>query len=138
MRHRVKGKHLKRSSDHRRQLRTALMRALIEHERIETTLAKAQFIRDDAEKLVTIAKKGLAAENAQDGVHARRLAASRLANDRELVGKLFDSIAPRFASRPGGYTRIYKLGPRKGDAAEMVLLEFVDRGTGEAAKGKSK
>ncbi|MBE2183022.1 MAG: 50S ribosomal protein L17 [Anaerolineae bacterium] len=127
MRHRVKGKHLKRSSDNRRQLRLALATALLEHERIETTLAKAQFIRDDVEKMVTTAKHGLASDDPADGVHARRLVASQLNNNRELVGKLFNTIAPRYASRQGGYTRIYKLGPRKGDNAEMVLLEFVDR-----------
>lgn len=129
MRHRVKGKHLKRDTGQRRALRLALAKALIEHERIETTAAKAEFVRDYVEKLVTTAKRGLAADDPARGVHARRIAASRLGNDRELVSKLFDQLAPRYESRPGGYTRIYKLGPRKGDAAEMVLLEFVDRDT---------
>ncbi|KXK20099.1 MAG: 50S ribosomal protein L17 [Chloroflexi bacterium OLB15] len=127
MRHRVKGKHLKRTSDNRRQLRMALATALLQHERIETTLAKAQFVRDDVEKMVTTAKNGLASSDPADGVHARRLVASQLNNNRALVTKLFDTIAPRYASRQGGYTRIYKLGPRKGDNAEMVLLELVDR-----------
>jgi large subunit ribosomal protein L17 len=137
MRHRVRGKHLGRNRDTRSQLATALSTALVKHERIQTTLAKAQFIRDDVEKLVTLAKNGLAGNEGQ-AVHARRIASSRLNNDRELVAKLFNTIAPRYASRPGGYTRIYKLGPRKGDAAEMVLLEFVDRSTGEEATGSSK
>lgn len=129
MRHRVKGKQLGRDFDERRRLRTALASALIEHERIQTTQAKADFIRSDVEKLVTIAKKGLA--DGGNAVHARRLAASYLNNNRLLVSRLFDQIAPRFADRTGGYTRIYKLGPRKGDNAEMVLLEFVDRPAAE-------
>lgn len=134
MRHRVKGKHLKRDTGQRAALRLALTIALLKHERIETTEAKAQFVRGHVEKLITTAKQGLAAaaEDANRGVHARRLAASRLNNDRELVAKLFDELAPRYESRPGGYTRIMKIGPRKGDAAEMVLLELVDRSTPEA------
>ncbi|MDL1901306.1 50S ribosomal protein L17 [Anaerolineae bacterium CFX9] len=129
MRHRVKGKLLNRDTDHRKALRLALTSALIRHERIQTTRAKAEFVRDHVEKLVTKAKQGLvmAEDKPERGVHARRIVASRLNNDRELVGKLFDTIAPRYKERPGGYTRILKLGPRKGDAAEMVLLEFVDR-----------
>lgn len=136
MRHRVHGKQLNRDYDARRRLRMQLLTALIQHERIETTEAKAEFIRADLEKLVTIAKKGLAAPDTS-GVHARRLAASRLNNDRDLVGKLFDEIAPRFQARAGGYTRVYKLGPRKGDAAQMVLLEFVDRQEKPAEDKKS-
>lgn len=126
MRHRVHGKHLNRTYDERRRLRMQLLTAMVQHERIETTEAKADFVRGELEKLVTVAKHGLANPEAK-GVHARRIAASRLNNNRDLVGKLFDDIAPRYTSRPGGYTRIYKLGPRKGDAAQMVILEFVDR-----------
>jgi large subunit ribosomal protein L17 len=104
--------------------------ALFEHGRIKTTKAKADFVRGHVEKLITVAKRGLAkAEASGDeakAVHARRIAASRLNNNRVVVGKLFDELAPRYADRPGGYTRIYKLGPRKGDNAEMVLLELVD------------
>lgn len=129
MRHRLKGKYLGRSSGHRKQLRLALATALLKHERIETTQAKAAFVRDFVEKLITTAKRGLAHEDPAYGVHARRIAASRLNNDRELVQKLFDQIAPRYKERNGGYTRVYKLGPRKGDAAPMVLLELVDRET---------
>jgi large subunit ribosomal protein L17 len=128
MRHRKAGKHLSRSTDNRRHLRLALTIALLQHGRIRTTRAKADFVRGHVEKLVTLAKRGLAHEDPMRGVHARKLAASRLNNDRVLVQKLFDEIAPRFAERPGGYTRILKLGPRKGDAADMVLLEFVERG----------
>jgi len=131
MRHRVKGKKLGRNTGQRKALRLNLTMALFEHERIETTQAKAQFVRGHAEKLITIAKRGLAkAEKTGDpavAVHARRLAASRLNNNRQMVQKLFDELAPRYGDRPGGYTRIYKLGPRKGDNAEMVLLELVDR-----------
>lgn len=129
MRHRVHGKKLGRDSGERKALRLALATALLQHERIETTHAKAQFVRSYVEGLITTAKRGLASGIPERGVHARRLAASRLNNDRELVGKLFDTLAPRYAERPGGYTRIIKLGPRKGDSAEMVLLELVDRAT---------
>ena len=127
MRHRVYGKQLGRDSGQRKALRLALATALIQHERIETTAAKAAFVRTYVEGLITTAKRGLAQNDAARGVHARRIAASRLNNNRELVGKLFDTLAPRYAERPGGYTRVIKLGPRKGDSAEMVLLELVDR-----------
>ena len=136
MRHRVAGKKLNRSSGHRKALRRNMVTALLYHERIETTEAKAKAIRGQAEKLITLAKRGLAAEgeDAARGVHARRLAAGRM--DRwitdssgtrvDILEKLFGEIAPRYMDRPGGYTRIYKLGPRKGDAAPMVLLELVE------------
>ena len=130
MRHRIKGKKLSRSTGHRRALRMNLALALFEHGRIKTTKAKADFVRGHVEKLITVAKRGLAKAEASgkesDAVHARRIAASRLNNNRVAVGKLFDELAPRYADRPGGYTRIYKLEPRKGDNAEMALLELVD------------
>lgn len=136
MRHRVAGKKLNRSYDQRRALRRNLVTALFYHGRIETTEAKAEAIRGQAEKLITLAKRGLAAEeeNPARGVHARRLAAARLnrwVTDEDgtrvdIVKKLFEEIAPRYVDRPGGYTRMYKLGPRKGDAAPMVLLELVE------------
>ena len=93
-------------------------------ERIETTRAKAMAIRGDAERLITLARNSAKGSDIQK-VNARRLAASRMGN-AAVVKKLFDDIAPRYANRPGGYTRIYKLGPRQGDAAEMVLLELVE------------
>lgn len=131
MRHQVKGKKLSRTSGHRKALRLNLTLALLTHERIKTTEAKAEFVRGHAEKMITLAKRGLAKAQAtgrdEVAVHARRVAASRLNNDRVVVQKLFDELAPRYAERPGGYTRMYKLGPRKGDNAEMVLLELVDR-----------
>jgi large subunit ribosomal protein L17 len=127
MRHRRAGKHLGRSSKQRKALRLALSRALLTHERIKTTRAKADFVRGHVEKLITKAKRGLAHDDPQRAVHARRIVASRLNNDRDLVQKLFDELAPRYEDREGGYTRILKLGPRKGDAADMVLLELVDR-----------
>lgn len=130
MRHRIKGKKLNRDSGHRKALRLNLARALFENGRIQTTRTKADYVRGHAERLITLAKRGLkkAEEtgNESAAVHARRIVASRLNNDRVLVQKLFDEIAPRYAEREGGYTRIYKLGPRKGDNAEMVLLELVD------------
>ena len=130
MRHRVAGKKLSRSTAHRKALRRNLVIALFTHGRIRTTRAKAESMRGQAEKLITRAKRGLRAEveNPAQGVHARRMAAAQLNNDRKLVGKLFDEIAPRYMERPGGYTRMLKLGMRKGDAASMVLLELVEEG----------
>jgi large subunit ribosomal protein L17 len=127
MRHRVVGKKLGRDGAQRKALRLSLTLALLEHERIETTRAKADFVRGHVEKLITLAKRGLAHEDPQRAVHARRIAASRLNNDRVVVQKLFDKLAPRYEERAGGYTRIIKLGTRKGDNAEVVLLELVDR-----------
>jgi large subunit ribosomal protein L17 len=127
MRHRVSGKKLSRDRGERKALALSLTQALLKYERIKTTRAKAEFVRGKAEKLISIAKRGLAQDDPNRGVHARRIAASRLNNDRELVGKLFDVLAPRYQERPGGYTRMYKLEPRRGDRAEMVLLELVDR-----------
>lgn len=124
MRHRVAGKKLGREKDERRALRRNLIKQLFEHERIRTTRAKAQAVRGEAERLITLAKRGNAAEEAEM-VHTRRLAAARLA-DPDIVKKLFDDIAPRYADRPGGYTRMLKLGLRRGDAAEMVILELVE------------
>ncbi len=130
MRHRIKGKKLNRDSAHRKSLRRNLAMQLFENGRIRTTRAKADYVRGYAERIITIAKRGLArAEEAGDeapAIHARRLVASRLYNDRVLVQKIFDDIAPLYAERQGGYTRIYKLGPRKGDNADMALLELVD------------
>jgi large subunit ribosomal protein L17 len=124
MRHQVAGQKLGRPSGQRTALRRNLMTELFRHERIRTTRAKADSIRGAAEKLITTAKHGAAAGDIK-AVNARRLVAARL-NDPEVVKKLFDDIAPRYASRPGGYTRIVKLGPRLGDAAEMVLIELVE------------
>ncbi|HEC34895.1 MAG TPA: 50S ribosomal protein L17 [Chloroflexi bacterium] len=136
MRHRVAGKKLNRSGGHRRALFRNLVSALIRHERIETTEAKARAVRRQAEKLITLAKRGLAAEaeNPLRGVHARRLAAARMhrwvrepdGTRVDLVKKLFEEVAPRYMDRPGGYTRIVKLGLRKGDAAPMAVLELVE------------
>jgi large subunit ribosomal protein L17 len=105
-------------------LRRNLVKQLFEHEKIRTTKTKALAVRGQAERLITLAKRGNKAGDAQM-VHARRLAAARL-NDPVAVKKLFDDIAPRFENRPGGYTRLVKLGPRHGDAAEMVVLELVE------------
>ncbi|HFC10444.1 MAG TPA: 50S ribosomal protein L17 [Chloroflexi bacterium] len=136
MRHKVAGKKLSRSKDARKALRRNLIKQLFYHERIRTTRAKAQAIRSEAERLITIAKRGNEAGGAAM-VHARRVVASRLGtayigggeDDQErinVVNKLFDDIAPRYADRPGGYTRVLKLGPRLSDGAEMVLLELVE------------
>lgn len=130
MRHRVKGKKLNRDSGHRKALRRNLVISLFEHGRIKTTRQKADFARRHAERLITVAKRGFKRKEEsgkqEDLVHAQRVAASRMYNRRDLVQKLFDEIAPHFMERDGGYTRIIKLGPRKGDQAEMVFLELVD------------
>jgi large subunit ribosomal protein L17 len=124
MRHRVAGKKLSRGKDERTALRRNLVKQLFEHERIQTTRAKAEAIRGQAERLITLAKNGNQAGEARM-VHARRLAAARL-SDAEIVKKLFDDIAPRYENRPGGYTRMIKLGPRQGDAADIVLFELIE------------
>ncbi|MDF1513335.1 MAG: 50S ribosomal protein L17 [Anaerolineae bacterium] len=126
MRHRVAGKKLDRSSGHMRALRRSLVSELIRHEQIRTTRAKAEAIRGQAEKMITLAKRGLAASEMDPakGLHARRVAAARL-NGSEVVQKLFEEIAPRYVDRPGGYTRMLKLGARKGDNAQMVVLQLV-------------
>lgn len=124
MRHKVAGKRLSRSKGHRAALRRTMTKQLFEHERIRTTRAKAEVVRGHAEKLITLAKRGNAAEGAE-AVHIRRLAVARLV-DKEAVTKLFEDIAPRFENRQGGYTRMTKLGIRQGDAAEMVILELIE------------
>ena len=117
MRHRKTRHKLSRDSSHRRALLRNLSREVIEHERIETSQAKAKAVKPEVEKLITLAKRG--------DLHARRQALSALGQDKFTVHKLFEEVAPRYASRPGGYTRILKLGPRRSDATEMVFLELV-------------
>ena len=117
MRHAKSGRKLGRDASHRRALYANLAGSLITHGRIETTQAKAKAVRPYAEKLITLGKRG--------DLHARRLAMAELRSN-DVVHKLFSDVAPRFAERPGGYTRIVKLGPRQGDAADMALLELVD------------
>ena len=124
MRHQVAGKKLSRGKDERTALRRILIKQLFEHEHIKTTRAKAEAIRGAAEQLITLARNSGKGSDI-DKVNARRLAAAQL-NDAEIVKKLFDDLGPRFANRPGGYTRLLKLGPRLGDAADMVLLELVE------------
>jgi len=124
MRHRNSGRKLGRTSAHRKALYMNLCNALIEHERITTTDAKAKELRRAVEKLVTIAKNGMAG----DGVTARRQAFSIL-RSRTNLDALFGKLAPRYQNRQGGYTRIMKLGPRAGDNAPMSIIEFVDRET---------
>lgn len=124
MRHNVAGVKLGRKKDERSALRRTLVSQLFEHERIRTTRAKAEAVRGQAERLISLAKRANAAGE-EKTVHARRLAAARMGNP-EMVKKLFDDIAPRFENRAGGYTRVVKLGPRLGDAADMVLLELVE------------
>lgn len=124
MRHRVAGYKLGRNSSQRKTLWRALVTELFRHDRIRTTEAKARFMRGKAERLITVAKHGLA--EGGNHVHARRQVA-RVITDQEVTKRLFDEIAPRFTERPGGYTRMIKLGPRMGDGAEMVVLELVEK-----------
>ena len=124
MRHKVAGYKLGRSTAQRTSLRRSLVTELIDHGRIQTTEAKCKAIRDQAEKLVTIAKEGLAAADKGVQVTARRRVAAQTDGGVEVVRKLFTEIAPRYQDRKGGYTRIYKLGPRKGDNAPMALIEW--------------
>lgn len=124
MRHKVSGYKLGRSTAQRTALRRSLVTELIDHGRIQTTEAKCKAIRDQAEKLVTIAKSGLVDDKAKQ-VHARRLVAARVNGGSATVRKLFEDIAPRYVNRNGGYTRISKLGPRKGDNAPMAIIEWV-------------
>jgi large subunit ribosomal protein L17 len=125
MRHRVGGRKLQRTSSHRLALFRNQAAALIKHEQITTTLAKARELRPYVEKLVTLGKRG--------GLANRRLAHARLQDDTQLV-KLFDVLADRYADRAGGYTRIVKAGIRASDAAAMAIIEFVDRDV--SAKGQ--
>ena len=124
MRHQVSGYKLGRTMGARNALRRNLIKQLFIHERIQTTKAKAASIRGEAERLITIARNS-ADKDETAKVNARRLVSSRLGGN-EVTKRLFDEIAPRFATRPGGYTRVLKLGPRQGDSAEMVLLELVE------------
>jgi large subunit ribosomal protein L17 len=125
MRHNLAHRKLGRVSEHR----TALLRnqamALIRHEHIETTMPKAKELRPFVERLITIAKRGVASGDANGkSLHARRLVLAELP-DKDIVGKLFESIAPRYAERPGGYTRILRVGFRRGDSAEVAQVELV-------------
>jgi large subunit ribosomal protein L17 len=125
MRHKVGGRKLQRTSAHRLALFRNMAAALIKHEQITTTVAKAKELRPYVEKLVTLAKKG--------GLSNRRLAHARLLDDAQLV-KLFDVIGPRYGERAGGYTRVIKAGIRASDASPMAIIEFVDRDV--SAKGQ--
>ena len=125
MRHNVGYRKLGRVTEHRLALLRNQAIALLRHEHIETTIPKAKELRPFVERLITIAKRGVAAgDGTAKTLHARRLVLSELP-DKEVVGKLFDTLAPRFAERPGGYTRILRVGFRRGDAAEVAHIELV-------------
>jgi large subunit ribosomal protein L17 len=124
MRHRVAHRKLGRVTEHRIALLRSQAQALLRHERIRTTVPKAKELRMFVEHIITTAKDGLADGAAGKGLHARRLVARDI-QDREVVKKLFTELAPRFASRPGGYTRLLRTGFRRGDAAEMAQVELV-------------
>ena len=124
MRHRLAHRKLGRTSEHRKSLLRNQAEALLRHERIQTTVPKAKELRPFVERLITIAKRGLASGDVMRGVHARRLVRRDIA-DRVIVSKLFNGIAPRFEKRAGGYTRLLRLGLRLGDKAEMAQVELV-------------
>jgi large subunit ribosomal protein L17 len=117
MRHQRQRYQLSRSASHRKALLMNLSREIIQHERIKTTHTKAKAVRPEVERLITLAKRG--------DLHARRQALAALGHDKYVVYKLFAEIAPRYAGRSGGYTRILKLGPRRSDATEMAFIELV-------------
>ncbi|MCD4828766.1 MAG: 50S ribosomal protein L17 [Candidatus Cloacimonetes bacterium] len=128
----MEGRKFGREADHRKAMLRNLVKDLVKHERITTTQAKAKEARRLVERVITYGKKG--------AVHHRRLA-FKVLEDRSLVKKLFDEIAPRFEDRQGGYTRIYKTSPRRGDCAPMAIIELVDRpvlDTKDKDKGKGK
>jgi large subunit ribosomal protein L17 len=127
MRHRNQGRKLGRTSSHREAMFANMTAALIKHEQIQTTLPKAKELRPIVEKLVTLSRRGAA------DLHARRQALAQV-RDANQVRKLFDVLGPRYAERPGGYTRVLKAGFRHGDNAAMAFIEFVDRD--ESAKGQ--
>ena len=124
MRHQIAGYRLGRSTGARLALRRNLIKQFFTHERITTTRTKAAAIRGDAERLITIARNAAQGSD-MEKVNARRLVIAKL-GDNKILSRLFDEIAPRYANRPGGYTRVMKLGPRMGDSAEMVILELVE------------
>ncbi len=140
MRHRVHGRRLSRDSAHRRALRRNLIADLFTHEQITTTEAKARMLRPAAERVITVAKRGLAkgADDPAALLHARRVAAKRISRfhtyedelgyraEIDVLQKLFDELAPRYADRPGGYTRLVKIGKRPGDNADMAVLMLVE------------
>lgn len=117
MRHRKKGRHLSRTAEHRRMMLRNMAISLFKHGRIETTVAKAKELRQYAEPLITRAKKG--------DLHARRVVGRKI-HDREALTRLFEEIGPRYAERPGGYTRVIKVGHRSGDAADLAIIELVE------------
>jgi large subunit ribosomal protein L17 len=129
MRHRVAGKKLNRTPAHRRALFRNLVTALLQHEAVRTTDAKAKELKRWGDRLITLGKQGT--------LHARRRAAS-LVQSRTVVKKLFDELAPRYQARQGGYTRVVKLGVRAGDAAPVSVVELVDRAGGEPEGGKKR
>ena len=129
MRHRVAGVKLNRSPAHRRALFRNLVTALLQHEAVRTTDAKAKELKRWGDRMITLGKQGT--------LHARRRAAA-LVHGRTVVKKLFDELAPRYEARQGGYTRVVKLGTRAGDAAPVSIVEFVDRPGSEPETGKKK
>jgi len=130
MRHLKSGRKLNRTASHRKAMFTNMAMSIIEHERIQTTLPKAKEVRSVVERLITHAKK---ANGAESNLHAVRLIAKTV-TDKDLIMKLVNDLAPQYKDRNGGYTRILKLGPRRGDNAEMAIIELVDRAPKEVVE----
>jgi len=129
MKHRVVGRRLDRTTEHRTAMLRNMVTSLFRHERITTTISKAKELKRYADKMVTLAKKGTA--------HHRRIA-NRDVRDVEVLNKLFGALAGRFKARPGGYTRVVRVGRRAGDNAQLAVIELVDRAPAEAAEGEEK
>jgi large subunit ribosomal protein L17 len=129
MKHRVVGRRLDRTTEHRTAMLRNMVTSLFRHERITTTISKAKELKRYADKMVTLAKKGTA--------HHRRIA-NRDVRDVEVLNKLFGAIAGRFKARPGGYTRVVRVGRRAGDNAQLAVIELVDRAPAEAPEGEEK
>src|ERR671933_1660553 len=137
MRHNVAHRKLGRVTEHRLSMLRNQATALLRHERIETTVPKAKELRPFVERLITIAKRGVASGDVNGkALHARRLVLAEL-SDKDVVGKLFETLAPRFAERPGGYTRILRVGFRRGDSAEVAQIELVGSEYKPAAEAKA-
>ena len=136
MRHRKAGRKLQRTASHRKAMLSNLSTSVLRHKKVKTTLAKAKEVRLMVEKFITRAKNTLGSENPQVSVHARRMVGKYI-KDRAVLKELFNEIAPKVASRPGGYTRVIKLGQRWGDGGEVAIVELVDYNTGQTPAKKT-
>lgn len=137
MRHKKSGRKFNRTNSHRKAMFRNMVTSLLEHEQITTTVPKAKELRGIVDRMITYGKKGVSATKPEDTLHYKRMAA-RYIRSRDVLVKLFDEVAPRFADRPGGYTRIYKLGWRKGDAADMALIQLIPEDEKVTARARKR